>query len=136
MANEQTIKNQDSGEKCKVWVEKGEIVYIKIAKVVVEKDVDWLIKETKRILKGFSGQAKILVNMGAIENTLGIRSPQFRRRTSKQIKDLIEDPGFRKAALFGGHVMHRTIASFIIAASGMKNIKIFGSKEEALKWLK
>lgn len=136
MSKEQVIKGQASRKESKVWVEGGEMVYIKISEVVIEEDVDRLIKETKRVLKQLSGQGKILVDLRAIRNTLGIRSSRFRKKTAGQIKDLITDPGFKRAALFGGNTMHRTIASFILAASGIKNIKILKDKEGALKWLK
>lgn len=136
MAEEQTIKNNKPEEKSKIWTEEDGVVNIRIAKVVTEEDVDELIEQTRESLKSFSGRAKILIDMTAINVTAGIRSSGFRKKAAVQAKALIESPGFKKAALFGGATIHRTIASFIIVASGIKNIRMFETKEKALKWLK
>lgn len=136
MAEEQTIKNNKPEERSKVWTEEDGIVNIRIARVVTEEDVGELIWGVREALKSSLSKGRILIDMTNIAATAGIRSSKFRKRTAGQAKDLIEEPGFKKAALFGGKMMHRTIASFIITASGIKNIKMFKTKEEALKWLK
>lgn len=134
MSNKQDIKDKEpEGEKNKIWVGKDGILHLKVARTFIEEDVMELIKEVKETLGGFQAKAKILADMST---TSIIRSSQFRKRTAEQIMKMAKDPGFEKAAIFGGNAVMRTIASFIIMASGVKNMKIFETREEALKWLK
>lgn len=136
MTAKQVIRNMGPEERGGVWIGDDGIVHIEITRVVTGEYVDKLIKKVKLVLEEFSGKGKILVNMGNMADTLGIRSSHFRKKSVEQARDLIKNPGFEKAAIFKGNVMQRTIASFIIVASRQKNIKIFLKKEEALDWLK
>ena len=65
-----------------------------------------------------------------------IKSSRFRKKCAEKIKKIYEDTGFRKAAIFGLTLIPRSIANFIIVASGVENVKIFSDKKDALKWLK
>lgn len=47
----------------------------------------------------------------------------------------LKDPHIKKTAVFGGDQFVRTVASFIIKASGSANIRLFATEEEALNWL-
>jgi len=137
MTAKQAVKNIGSEDgKSVTWVGDDGLVHIRIARVVVAEEINQLIEKVKGILEEFSGKEKILVDMGHISDVMGVSSSSFRKKSAGQIKGLIKDPGFKRAAIFGGNIMHRTIASFIIVASGQKNIKIFEKEKEALKWLK
>lgn len=123
-------------KKNKVWVDKQGIVYMKIVKLVDEKDLSDLIGDLREILRGFSDKPKILVDIENIEDRVFISSSLFRKNAVKQAKDFIQNIGFKKVAVFGIGIEDRTVASFVISAIGIKNIKIFITEEEALKWLR
>ncbi len=120
-------------EKSKIWIDENGIVNIKImVKNLSEKDMEELIKEGKEIAKNLTEKALILVD---ISSGLIAISSRFRRDIAEEIKKLAIDPGFKKLAIFGG-VLPRTVASFVITASGVKNMKVFKTKDEALRWLR
>lgn len=135
MLNKQVIENKNLGEnKSKVWVGKDGIVNVETAKITDEKEIEQLLEEMEKIIGKMPGKAKVLINLTITTNI--IRSSQFRKKTVERVKKIAKDPGFEKAALFVGNLVMRTIASFIIAAAGLQNVKIFPTREEALKWLK
>ena len=134
MTNRQNIKNKDlKGKQNRVWLREGGIVCITLAKTLTEEDIWNILEDSEEKLRRLSGKGKVLINMST---TSVIRSSQFRKITTEKIKKIARDPGFEKAAIYGGDIVLRTIASFIIMTSGTKNIKIFSTEKEALKWLK
>ena len=132
MADKQNIGDENVEEELKVWIDKDGIANIKIIRNFTIEDVKALMKEGRELARSLSEKPKILLDMTSGLNAL---SSQFRKEIGEQVKELVKDPGFKKVAVFGG-VIARTIASFIIVASGEKNIKIFKTKKEALRWLK
>ena len=48
----------------------------------------------------------------------------------------LKNPSIKKTAVFGGDQFVKTVASFIIKASGVTNVRIFVTEEEALNWLR
>jgi hypothetical protein len=104
-----------------------------MSKGATEKDVDDLSRQVNRLLDQLGSEAKIIVDM---TNSSLIYSSGFRKKSANKIKELFERSKFKKIALFGGNTMIRTTASFILVASGVSKIKIFNTKEKALKWLK
>ena len=109
---------------------------MKIVRLVDEKDLSDLIGDLREILRGFSDKPKILVDIKNIEDRAFISSSLFRKNAVKQAKDFIQNIGFKKVAVFGIGIEDRTVASFVISAIRIKNIKIFITEEEALKWLR
>jgi len=87
----------------------------------------------ENLIRASSGQKDILININSLSI---IRSSQFRKRTAERIITVAKSIGFRKVALFSSNVIVRTIASFIVAASKISNMKVFANEEEALTWLK
>lgn len=126
----------ENEKKNKVWIDKQEIVHMKIVRLVDEKDLSDLIGDLREILRGFSDKPKILVDVENIEDRSLISSSLFRRGAVLQAKNFIQDVGFKKVAVFGTGIEDRTVASFVISAIRIKNIKVFVTKEEALKWLR
>jgi len=63
------------------------------------------------------------------------RSTQFPSAARKIWADFLKNPRIKKAAIFGGNIFVRTLASFVIAAVGKKNIKFFSTEREAFDWL-
>ncbi|MHB1118170.1 MAG: SpoIIAA family protein [Minisyncoccota bacterium] len=48
----------------------------------------------------------------------------------------LQNDNIEKTALLGNSVFMKTLAMFVIAATGKKNIRFFTSEEEAIRWLK
>jgi hypothetical protein len=117
----------------KVWTGRDGILYVKVIKTSVEEDVFEILGKIEEALKKSPPKTKILVSM--LSSSI-IKSSKFRNKCGEKIKKLYKNIGFGKAAIFGLNVTLRTIAKFIIVASGIKNIKVFSSEKEALKWLK
>jgi hypothetical protein len=126
----------ENEKKNKVWIDEQEIVHMKIIRLVGEEDLSDLIGDLREILRGFSDKPKILVDVENIEDRALISSSLFRKKAVMQAKDFIQNTGFKKVAVFGTGIEDRTVASFVISAIRIKNIKIFITKEEALKWLR
>ncbi len=125
--------NKDIGEdKHKVWTEKDNVVHIELAETIDEQGVEILFERIKRILRDIPEGAKFLVDMN---HTSIIRSSEFRKNAAEGMKSIHRNFAFYKIAIFRGNITMRTIASFIIVASGLKNVKIFKTKEKAVKWL-
>ena len=122
-------------EKSKVWIGKDGILNIVISMQNPEENIIDLLEEVKKVLSALGDRVKILVDISG--SVLGhMRSSQLRKGVAKNVNEWRQKVNFEKAALFGGDAIRRTISSFVITATGLKNIKVFETKEEALKWLK
>ena len=122
-------------ENNKLWVDKEGIIRIFESKPFSEEEIKDIIKEVKRILKDFNGKARVLIRVtGKIEFPL-INS-KVRKEIAKQAKEIDKDTGLEKVAIVGSNIISRTIASFVISSSGLNNIKVFATENEALKWLR
>lgn len=62
-------------------------------------------------------------------------STEFSSAARKVWVEFLRDDRIKKSAIFGGNVFVRTVASFVIAATGKKNIKFFSAEKEAREWL-
>ena len=120
-------------KKSRIYIGSDGIFNIIVPEILTEEDVREIIEEAKKFLERTLGKAKILIHMRTISI---IHSSIFRKTTADKIKAIAEKPGYKKAAIFGPSVTLRTITNFIITASGVKNMRIFNSEKEALKWLK
>ena len=117
----------------RVWIGKDGIIYVKMVKATVEEDAFEILGKIEEALRKSPPKTKILIS---ILTSSIVKSSQFRKKCGEKIKELYENIGFGRTAIFGLTVIPRAIAKFIIAASGVKNIKIFNNEKEALKWLK
>lgn len=126
----------ENEKKNKAWIDEEGIVHMKIVRLVDEKDLSDLLGDVREILRGSLDKPKILVDIENIEDRAVTSSSLFRKKAVLQAKDFIQNTGFKKAAVFGIKIEDRTVASFVISAIRIKNIKIFITEEEALKWLK
>lgn len=134
IAENDSLKEKDSDKNgSEVWAGGDGIVYIVLAKTLTEEDIWAVLDKTDKLLKGLTQKGKVLIDMSTSSI---IRSSQFRRITAGKVKDIAMSSGFKKAAIYGGGVVLRTIASFIVMASGLHNIMIFNTSKEALEWLK
>jgi len=64
------------------------------------------------------------------------KSTDFSSAARKIWVEFLKNPNIKKAAIFGGNILVRTTASFIIVSTGKKNIKFFDKEAEALEWIK
>jgi len=125
-------KIEKNPEKMSIWRDKEGIVNVRMIRSLNPENIKNLIEQAREFAKTLSEKPKVIVD---ITSGLDPLSSQFRKEIAVYVKELVENPGFKKVAIFG-RIVARTIGSFIIAASGEKNIKMFKNKEEALKWLK
>ena len=81
--------------------------------------------------KGFveTGQAQyVLIDLR--------RSTEFSSSARKIWVEFLQNDKIKKTALFGGNVFVKTLATFVMAATGKKDIKFFNSEDEARAWFK
>ena len=120
-------------EETKIWLDEDGILRFKLGNMMNEETLKML--NTKFIEFGTkaSGKIKVIIDLSKItyKSTINLRKNAIRI-----LKDTLKDPGYDKVAFFGGNMLSRTVVSFIITASTFKNIKIFKTEEDALKWLK
>ncbi|HAT68209.1 MAG: hypothetical protein A2481_04035 [Candidatus Yonathbacteria bacterium RIFOXYC2_FULL_47_9] len=64
------------------------------------------------------------------------QSTEFSSAARKIWVDFLQNEKIKKTAFFGGNVFVKTLATFVIAATGKKDIKFFNTEEEALAWFK
>ena len=122
-------------EKSNVWIDKDGIINILVSMKNPAENIIDLLEEVKEALFNIGERAKILVDISG--SILGhMRSSQLRKGVAKNISEWREKVNFEKAAVFGGDAIRKTITSFVITASGLKKVKVFETKEEAVKWLK
>jgi len=133
---EQQANQKERGGKNKVWMGEEGIVYVKIVRMVGEQDISDLIEGIKAYAKGPFDKLKIAVDTEDLKITASIRSSQFRKVAAHKARNCAQDMPIGKVAIFGRSTVERTIASFVIAASRMENMKLFSTKEQALEWLK
>ncbi len=61
-------------------------------------------------------------------------STEFSSVARKIWVEFLQDARIKKTAIFGGNVFVRTLASFVIAATGKRNIKFFSVEKNARAW--
>jgi hypothetical protein len=50
--------------------------------------------------------------------------------------EFLKNEKIKKTAIFGGNIFLKTLASFVIAATGKENIRFFSTEEGAREWLR
>jgi len=128
------MEKQNTKKENKVWLGEDGIIYVETS-ILTEETTPKLISDLKEKLETIQNkeERKVLVDLSAINSY--VTTSSFRRDTVDRIKNVAEKVGFYKTAVFGGNTFIRTIASFMLAYLRKENVKIFKSKEEALKWL-
>lgn len=114
----------------KVWIEKDGIIYVEVVKTINEKELLDLLERVKEVSKEPSTSRKLLI-VNLVTSSV-LRSYRFRKKVGEKFREII----FEKGAICEESFFSRIVASFIIAASGIKNVRIFETKKKALKWLK
>jgi len=120
-------------EENKVFIREDGIIYVEIGEKVSEQGIRDLIDKIMEVLGDIPKKPKILVNIGIL---FLIRSSSFRKELSDKIKTIFKEHEFGKIAFYSVNIKTRTVVSFIIAGTGLENMRVFKSEQEALKWLK
>lgn len=108
-----------------VWCKDG-IVFYTISVPVDEKEAIRLDTTGEELIN--KGEASfVLIDIQ--------QSNDFSSAARKIWVKFLQNPRIKKTAIFGGNVFVRTLASFVIAATGRPNIKFFATKEDALTWI-
>ena len=128
-----TVKQKKSS----VWLRDDNIISIEIFNDSKE-EIYQVIKDSVKMVRSFSGDARILVVLFRT-TTNDVEGAKFRKQIVDQIKEVLENPGFKRVAVYGLSIIMKTVFSFILHAAyrgKADNAKLFSTKEEALKWLK
>jgi hypothetical protein len=125
------LKNEET----KVWLGGDGIIRIKTGGAWGEEAMEFLMKEIIEIRKNLATKPKILVNLGLAPH---ISSTIYRRSMVGLAKEALKKIDFERVAVYGGigKRVQKIVVSFITTAAGIKNIKLFETEEEALRWLK
>jgi hypothetical protein len=62
------------------------------------------------------------------------RSKGFSAQARKKWVSFLRHPSIHRTAIVGGSIFIRTVASFVIAAAGVTNIRFFENAKEAVAW--
>ncbi len=116
--------------KGRIDIRKNGIIYVEVDEAIQEGEFMALFEKIKERTRSFPKKPKILIVNLVIDSVL--RSYVLRKKVGDKFKELV----FEKAAIYEDNVFSRTVASFIVAVSGLENVRVFVSKEKALKWLK
>jgi len=128
------IKIEDI-EKNKIWIKNEKIISIRLGNISSQDSISELLEEAKEILKKFPDKDRVLIDLGVFSFSPNVSSSLFRKQVVGELRGIKREAGSKKIAVFGGNVMKRTITSFVISASGIKNMKVFKTEREALNWL-
>ena len=134
MGGKQITKNENQKrEKPNIFVDKYKIVHVKVLGGLDIEGILKLIDEIVETINKLAGKTKVLINV----TEAGIfTSSRARKKLAARIKERFKYPRLEKVAVFGGNIVQRTVGLFVVSAAGIKNMKFFKAKTEALKWLK
>ena len=141
MSKEQESSTKYLGKKERKvsWIGKKGIINVDLdvvlSKGTTPEDVEVILQEIKDLIESVPGKKRLLVKLTPYLGA-SMRASQFRKKLAEKIKYHFKKPLFDKAAVYGGDVISRTITSFILKGSGLKNVKVFKIKEDSQEWLK
>jgi anti-anti-sigma regulatory factor len=116
----------------KILVDKDGIVCVSIGEEISKSSIRELLDRLEDVLENTSIKAKIIIDMG---NVTILRSSDFREELSERVKKIFKEHNFSRAAFYSKSIVVRTVALFIVSATGLKNIKVFDSEEKSKNWL-
>jgi hypothetical protein len=120
-------------ENGKVWLGEDGIIRIKTGENANLDNVEKLAEKFIDIARTLKTKIRGLIDIGPSNPKLDVI---YRKELVKIFVDAYRDLGFEKVALWGAkNKLIEVIGSFVIVATGLKNIKYFKTEEEALKWV-
>jgi len=133
MKNKPEVKKES--EKSKIWLEDEGILRIKIGKTWGEEIMEKIVYDVEKIINNQPTKTKFLVDLNLVPTHF--ISSKYRRNVVKIARDAIKKIKFEKVAIFGTtNTITKVVISFVVSAARLKNIKIFDTEKQALKWLK
>lgn len=81
-----------------------------------------------KLIEEVEGKVNLIVNAD--------KSGKASSKARKVFQEISEDKRIGKIAILGTHPVARVLASFVMGISKKKDMRFFGSKEEAMAWLK
>jgi len=135
MEKKDTKDNKEKNKDDRVWLGGSGIIYVEVADRLNQESVFEFLEKIVEILRTFPVRGKLLVH---INQSTNFTTPSlWRKEMANKAIAASKELDFEKIAVYGGSVMARTIGSFILAAAiGIKNVKLFKTEKEALRWLK
>lgn len=112
-------------------VEKG-IAFIDVERINDQEEFNRSLAQARNIVALHKGNAKILIHMR--DNPV-FRTSKFRKYAAEKIKELMDEIGQVKSAIYAESIVTRAVSKFIMLATGYKDYKIFETKEESIRWL-
>jgi len=127
------VKSEDRG--FNLWLGGDNIIRVRLGKFKFDEGIEKSLNEeiNNIINKQPNSPLKVLVDL---THSTHIPSVTFRKWGVNFLKDKLKEPGFEKIAFWGGGILPRVVTSFIMTAASLKNVKLFKTEDEALKWLK
>jgi UDP-N-acetylmuramyl pentapeptide synthase len=110
------------------WDDQQKIVMVKVVGNIDVNSAKELMATIKEVAEKRPGKALILNDMS------GAGRPDSAAR--KYMMEATQPERIEKMAYFGADLMASVVVPFIMRTRGVKNVKFFGSKEKAIKWLK
>ena len=110
------------------WDDKEKIARAKAFDIIDEATAEKILAMASRIGEEHGPRVDWIIDLS-----------ELIRATAKARKILAEvtaHPSIRKYALVGASIFLRTVANFIIAASGQKNARHFATEDEAIAWIR
>jgi len=131
-------KNQktkyDDQEENKVWVGGDGLMYVQPGNSVLkEGGIEDLFNKLNKVLEKVLGETSVLVHL---LNYKHVQPAKYRKRAVELLKGFFKNPKLKKAALYGGNSVTRTVVYFVVTIAVGEKIKLFKTEEEAKKWLK
>lgn len=124
------------GKDNRVYLDKNGIIHWEVISqedldpLKIERDIQEVLKAIFKLAKkSSSGKAKVFMDFHRVVSAGTAKS---RRMLSDALKTGI----FEKIAALGMSALVQTAAKFVITYAGIKSVKFFKSKEQALEWLK
>lgn len=133
---EKDIKNnKEENKDDRVWLGAPGIIYVEIIDKPNKESVVELFEKIVEMLRAFPIRKKLLVHINQF--TIFASPSLWRKEVANKAITATKELGFERIAVYGGDIISRTVGSFIMtAAVGIKNVKLFKTQIEALKWLK
>ena len=135
MKKEKNIEDKER-KKIKAWTGKDGIIYIEMIGEFNKEDILELVKEIKEELKKSPTKARLLVTCDFQHSDIVFIGSLARKELVDKVKNSYKDLKLEKVAVYVTSPRMRAVGFFITKASNVSNIKIFRTREEALKWLK
>lgn len=129
------LENSESQNlKNEVWLGEDGIIRAKLGEKCGADDAEEIAKEIIRIARTLPNKPSVSIDIAKTSPSYDII---FRKKVVELLQNAFKDPGLEKVALWGTkNKIIEVVATFILGATGLKNIRYFKTEEEVMEWLK